>query len=1387
MFCLIPYAKFFLRNCKNVFNIFYIFGINKLFTVMQNKVLSLDLGISSIGWALVSLPVKDNKPEESSMPSEQAKIIAMGVKIIPLDSKDEKGNFEQGKAIQTNQHRTMKRQMRRGYARYKKRRIALKKALATANMLDETLIPLEKLQLWELRAKAVQEKVSLTELGRIILHLNQKRGYNQNLKGQIEAEENTDNDNNTTSQKQSKKESYKDTIEKNSRELQGKTIGQVVYQELLKDPDYRTKGITYYRTDYQKEFDTIMNTQKNFYPEILTEEYIQKIREIIYYQRPLKSQKGLIKLCSFAEKIKTIPLHEQDKGNPNTTENSTRTIKVGPRVAPKSSPLAEYKKILQTVNNLKIKEFEKIAVEDDTPEDTESKKKSNKKKRYEKIISKFELNSEQRQKLINALQDCEKMKKNEIITLLGYSSNRYAIDNFDEIDGNKTRTKIIAILGREHPALQFNLVKDTRTIETVDQETGEITRVELEQISPEVEKEPFYQLWHIIYSIKDIEECKNALIKRFHFDEETAAKLAKIEFTKGNNDFTNMSAKVMRHIIPYLEQGRTYDEAMEIAGYKHSKESRTTQEKMQRTLKDTLDLIPRNALRQPVVEKILNQMIHIVNEVINPERGWVSKEERENGTFRIHIELARELKSSAKERAKVHKKNIRRKDDNESIIKILKGKSITPSRNNIIRYRLFRGDNTSDKNSQPEAKTNAICMYSGKTFEFNQVFDDKIVDKDHIIPQSLYPDDSQGNFVLVYKAENQRKGNRTAYDYMFSKGEEEFNKYIQRIQDSFSKNALTGTQVRNLLTTLEHNPQEGIHSTVEITSKNFSIKVRKLDEDSGFAARDLRETSYITREARRILQDICREVLPTTGAVTSTLRRLWGYDDILLHWHLENIQDQREVQHLIEKKTITEQDGQKTEKNTIKDWSKRDDHRHHAIDALVVACTSRSMIQRINTLHNKSTRKQLEAEIENKNSLNHNHKQTLLNKWLTEQRIFSYEQVKNHADNILISYKPGKKVASWTKNKIGRKWDKTLKRTLTPRGELHEESYYGKIQVSGSKKVKKIEKIIEDLDKLNYISKNDREAIFNDKNVQYYLEHKDNQGLIKYLKKTKKITEYTIIEPSYRFVKRYSITEIDITKQENKFPDKKTVSLLKDCFDPKDKIKNKEKENQESSSNQSSQEDILSNSLKIKAVRKFVTSADDNKDTYEPIRFNSDGQPITFVKPGNNHHIAIYKDKQGKFYEHICTFWHAVQRKKYSVPVVITSPQQLHETIADKNLPEFITKKLPNAEWEYVLSMQLNEMFIFRMSKNEVEQAIQTKNYTTIIKNLYRVQKLSSRDYTFRHHLATSVDDKNEYTKLQRISVKSIGALEKLNPIKLSVNRLGEITRIIETIPSIKI
>lgn len=165
------------------------------------------------------------------------------------------------------------------------------------------------------------------------------------------------------------------------------------------------------------------------------------------------------------------------------------------------------------------------------------------------------------------------------------------------------------------------------------------------------------------------------------------------------------------------------------------------------------------------------------------------------------------------------------------------------------------------------------------------------------------------------------------------------------------------------------------------------------------------------------------------------------------------------------------------------------------------------------------------------------------------------------------------------------------------------------------------------------------------------------------------------------------------------------------------------------------------------------------------------------VKPGNNHHIAIYVDRDGKRQESCVTFWHAVERKKHRIPVVITRPDEVWDHLPADLSEEFLAQ-LPLPDRTFEMSLQQNEMFVLGLEPDEFEAAMRGRDFTLLSKYLYRVQKIQKGEYYFRHHLQTKVDDISMSSKnagfFQRYSMKS---LFENSPQKVRISLLGEISK----------
>lgn len=143
----------------------------------MKKILGLDLGTTSIGWALV---------KEAEIEEEKSSIIKLGVRVNPL-TVDEQSNFEKGKAITTNADRTLKRTARRNLQRYKLRRENLLSVLKENGFITDDSVLCEQgnrttFETRLLRSKAATEKISLEELARVFIMINKKRGYKSSRK-----------------------------------------------------------------------------------------------------------------------------------------------------------------------------------------------------------------------------------------------------------------------------------------------------------------------------------------------------------------------------------------------------------------------------------------------------------------------------------------------------------------------------------------------------------------------------------------------------------------------------------------------------------------------------------------------------------------------------------------------------------------------------------------------------------------------------------------------------------------------------------------------------------------------------------------------------------------------------------------------------------------------------------------------------------------------------------------------------------------------------------------------------------------------------------------------------------------------------------------------------
>ena len=736
-------------------------------------------------------------------------------------------------------------------------------------------------------------------------------------------------------------------------------------------------------------------------------------------------------------------------------------------------------------------------------------------------------------------------------------------------------------------------------------------------------------------------------------------------------------------------------------------------------------------------------MINLINELIKKhsekdEKGNIVKYFKFD---EIHIELTRELKKNAEERRELESKVRESKARNEKIITILKSEFGLPypTKNDITRYRLYE-----------ELKDNGYKDLYTNTYIPREKLFSKEIDIEHIIPKSRLFNDSVSNKTICYRQDNLNKGERTAYDYIEGLGKTQLDEYLNRIENLYANKIITKAKYRNLL------------------KKESEI-------GDGFIERDLRETQYIAKKAKEMLLQITRHVVSTTGSITDRLRYDWELVNVMRELNLPKYKalGLTEIQE--------RKNGQTVE--VITDWTKRNDHRHHAMDALTVAFTKHSHIQYLNFLNARKDEKH--KEYSNIMGIQQLETEKITDKDGKDRRVFktpipNFRQVaKEHLEAILISHKTKNKVVTRATNKIA--GSKKQQETLSPRGQLHKETVYGKYRRYVQKEEKidskfdlqTIERVANPLYKrllTKRLEENggDPKKAFTGKNAlaktPIYLDEVQTQQLPEKVKLVWLETDFSIRK--------------DITP--DNFKDEKSIDKVLDEGIKrilKGRLKSFDGDAKRAFTDLE-QNPIWLNKEKGITIKRVTISGVSNaeplhtkKDHLGNEIFDETGKPIPvdYVSTGNNHHIAIYRDENGDLHDEVVSFLEAVTRANEGLPIV------------DKTYNRHLG-------WQFLFTMKQNEMFVFPdketgFDPQEVD-LLDPKNKKLISPNLFRVQKLSKlmydnssvREYVFRHHLETTVEDKKE---LQQITYQQIKSLSPLNNIvKVRINHLGDIVHI---------
>ena len=732
-----------------------------------NYILGLDIGIASVGWAMVEIDEEENP----------IRLIDLGVRVFERAEVPKTGD---SLAAARRLARSIRRLTRRRAHRLLRARRLLKResVLQAADFDENGLIKSLPNTPWQLRAAALDRKLTPLEWSAVLLHLIKHRGYLSQRKNEGE-----------TADKELG--ALLKGVADNAHALQTgdfRTPAELALNKFEKESGHirNQRGDyshTFSRKDLQAELVLLFEKQKEFGNPHISDGLKEGIETLLMAQRPALSGDAVQKMLGYCTFEPTEPK------------------------AAKNTYTAERFIWLTKLNNLRILEQGSERPLTDTERAT----------LMDEPYRKSKLTYAQARKLLDLddtafFKGLRYGKDNAEASTLMEMKAYHAISRALEKEGLKDKKSPLNL----SPELQDEIGTAFSLFKTDEGITGRLK----DRVQPEI---------------------LEALLKHISFDK-----------------FVQISLKALRRIVPLMEQGKRYDEACaEIYGDHYGKKN--AEEKIY------LPPIPADEIRNPVVLRALSQARKVINGVVR----------RYGSPARIHIETAREVGKSFKDRKEIEKRQEENRKDREKAAAKFREYFPNfvgePKSKDILKLRLYE---------QQHGK----CLYSGKEISLGRLNEKGYVEIDHALPFSRTWDDSFNNKLLVLGSENQNKGNQTPYEYFNGKdSSREWQEFKARVETSrFPR------------------------------SKKQRILLQKFDED-GFKERNLNDTRYVNRFLCQFVADHMRltgkgkrRVFTSNGQITNLLRGFWGL-----------------------RKVRAEND------------------RHHALDAVVVACSTVAMQQKI--------------------------------------------------------------------------------------------------------------------------------------------------------------------------------------------------------------------------------------------------------------------------------------------------------------------------------------------------------------------------------------------------------------------------------------------------------
>lgn len=918
-------------------------------------------------------------------------------------------------------------------------------------------------------------------------------------------------------------------------EISGKTIGAFIFDNMLSNPRIKVKGKlvrTIERKYYRDELRRILETQTTFHEELKNNEILQKcinelyhhnqphqdllnnknftyfiVDDIIFYQRPLRSKKSTVGNCTLEFRPS-----RNEKGELLLVDGKPAMFPL--KAAPKSNPYYQEFRLWQWLQNLRIYRRENDA----------------------DITSEFLGSIEQKEQLFDYLNDQKEIVQEKLLAFLfsvkglkgkqlkqEASAHRWNYVENKTYPGNETRALILTRLAKcaDIPkdfldeAKLYHLWHIIYSVTDKDA-FGKALRsfairygIEADQFYEAFKKTPPFDSSFGSFSEKAIKKLLPLLrLGRYwsfdKIDTGTRARIDKIQTGEYDELLRDQVRKKSMHLEAETDfQGLPTWLAEYIVYDRHSEAETTGKWNSIADIDQWLHDFKQYSLRNMVVEQVMLEAMRVVRDI------WAHYGHGAAGFFNeIHIEMGRELRQTNDERKRMTDQITENEATNQRIKHLLvemqqsgqieNVRPYSPMQQEILKIYeegVLRSGIEIDpeilkisKTAQPGStdlrryrlwlEQKYRSPYTGQVIPLSKLFTPEY-EIEHIIPQSRYFDDSMSNKVICEAAVNKLKDNATGFAFI----KEQHGKIVDL---GFNRKAKI------------FEPEE----YQEFVNLNYSSnpgKKRKLlmeDIPEEMADRQLNDTRYISRLVSQVLSNLVRaeendegvnskNIIHITGKITTALRQDWGLNDV---WNELLIPRFERLNALLktDKFLSWNQQHQKWLPTVPLEFAagfnkKRIDHRHHAVDALVIACATRS---HVNYLNNSNARLGAKSN-EEKNGTRYDLRANLCYKKMNTPNTEDYQWVfkkpwetftqeaNNTIQKIVVSFKKNIRVLNTTTNHHY-KWMEVngeIKRNLVKqengdgwaiRKPLHKDTVYGAIRLQ-KKKIVSIASALDDI------------------------------------------------------------------------------------------------------------------------------------------------------------------------------------------------------------------------------------------------------------------------------------------------------------------------------------